>query len=182
MISFLGSRANAIKMLQSRLSLLKSYLKNLPPSYLTDASLPAGDIPSASPNQKISHPTLRSLLALTSRIPHLQPADTAAFARDQSAERSDVAIVSLLGSLGRSVAEAKELGRTFGTVELGKSQGKKADRFPALAGGMPPGMGMAMPPGMGMDLDDAAQGYEGDYAPPGLDVGDRGGRFDGMVL
>ena len=193
-MSFLSSRANAIKMLQSRLSLLRTYLTSLPACYLTDASLPSGSLPNldisttnttttdrAQP-PKISHQTLRSLLALTSCLPHLQPSDSTSFARDQAAERSDVAIVSLLGSLGRSVSEAKELGRTFGTVENMKSQGKRnAERFPSPAGGMPPGMNIGM--GMGMDIDGRNMDYDEDFERPGLGMGDGNiGWDDGMLL
>jgi COP9 signalosome complex subunit 6 len=128
-ISFLNSRANAIKILQSRISLLKSYLHQLPPSYLTDASIPVHPNASAqSQGAEISHPVLRSILALTSRLPHVLPADTDAFLKAQAAERSDVAIVSMLGTLGRSVSEAKNLGRTFNTVENSRSVGKKIGR------------------------------------------------------
>lgn len=161
-VSFLASRANAIKMLQSRISHLKSYLHAIPPSYLTDPSLPTGAFPqsnsSSVPTVQASQPTLRALLALTSRLPHLFPTDSATFACDQAAERSDVAIVSLLGSLGRSVSEAKELGRTFNIVDGGRSAGKKADRWGgAAAAGIPHAGGVAM------DIDDSSL-QDGDFA------------------
>lgn len=108
-------------MLQSRISQIKTYLSQLPPSYLTDASIP---ISSSTDDNSTSHQILRSILALTSRLPHLLPADIDTFLQEQSAERADAAIVSLLGTLGRSVLDAKDLGRTYVIAECGKNMGR----------------------------------------------------------
>ena len=172
-IAFLSSRANAIKMLLSRLSTIKSYLNSTPPSYLTDASLPSGAPAQSTATTPISHPQLRSIQALASRLPHLSPADTEAFEADLAAERTEVAIVSLLGSMGRSIAEAKELGRTVAAVEAGKSVSKKgaANRRAAEAGYVDGGiMGNANSRGFGglMDVDELGAGG--------------GGGFDEMIL
>lgn len=43
-------------------------------------------------------------------------------------------LVSLLGSLGRSVKEAREMGRKFGMVE-GASRGKGKSGYMSMAGG-----------------------------------------------
>ena len=112
-------------MLQSRLTQLRSYLHRLPPSYLTDSSIPM-DASEAQSSQ--SHQVLRSILTLTSRLPHLLPADIEAFLQEQSAERADVAVVTLLGSLGRSTIDAKELGRSFAIADSAKSVGRKTNK------------------------------------------------------
>ena len=128
-------------MLHSRISLLKSYLEHLPPSYLTDAttsnSPPAAQ---ASDPVPVSHPLLRSIQALAARLPLLVPADTAAdgdradrglFAHAQAAERSDVALVGLLAELGQSAQRARELGQRFGTVESQRRDRSKGQHGPA---------------------------------------------------
>jgi COP9 signalosome complex subunit 6 len=105
-------------MLHSRISLLRSYLTSLPASYLTtgDVATPAATPPAGAPVH-ISHPLLRSILALTARLPLLIPADEAAFAAESAAEKSDVALVELLGGIGKSLKEVKDLGSRFSVVE-----------------------------------------------------------------
>ena len=97
---------------------------------------------------------MRSILALTSRLPHLLPPDSEAFTREQAAERSDVEIVSMLGTLGASIAEAKDLGRTFSVLENARTAGKKT-----------------------------RSGYEGidDYSENAMVVEGRGGDWDSMM-
>lgn len=126
-------------MLHSRIRLLKDYLTSLPPSYLTspppantttiipnnddentNESTPQPASPPTSQSQ-LSHPLLRSILALLSRLPLL----FAPSAQDTLAEKSDVELVSLLGALGRSAKEVREVGRKFGVVEAARAVGRK---------------------------------------------------------
>lgn len=144
-------------MLQSRITLLKTYLSRLPPSYLTTASPPSPS-PSPPPSEEhtsISHPLLRSILALTARLPLLTPADASSFGQESQAEKSDVSLVALLGSLGRSIKDAKGLGATFGAMESMKSGGRKG-----AFGSMGMGMGMGFSGGgeesMGIEEDGSA--------------------------
>ncbi|MCJ1416461.1 hypothetical protein MMC32_002799 [Xylographa parallela] len=160
-IASLTTRVNATRMLQSRIALLKSYLERLPPSYLTTASPPTSDLATqTTPPQdqtEISHPILRSLLALTARLPLLTPADHASFVKESQAEKSDVSLVALLGSLGRSIQDAKGLGTKFSVVEGAKLGGRKGG-FGSMGMGMGIGMGGAMgmggigEEGMGLDM------------------------------
>ena len=139
-------------MLQSRISQIKTYLSALPPSYLTDPSIP---ISSSSENTiSTSHQPLRSILALTSRLPHLLPADIDTFLQEQSAERADAAIVSLLGTLGRSVLDAKDLGRTYVVSESGKNGVRAKGKGQGGVSDQALGMGMDYSMGRGMGLDD----------------------------
>ncbi|MCJ1401993.1 hypothetical protein MMC11_005212 [Xylographa trunciseda] len=131
LIASLTTRANATRMLQSRISLLKSYLERLPPSYLTTTSPLSSEPNNPTPSQdhsEVSHPILRSLLALTARLPLLTPADHDSFVKESQAEKSDVSLVALLGSLGRSIQDAKGLGTKFGVVEGAKLGGRKGAR------------------------------------------------------
>ena len=105
-------------MLHARIQLLKTYLQNLPPSYLTTPNPP--DPESTTPSQghtEINHPILRSIQALVNRLPLLTPADQGSFEHEQLAEKNDVSLVLLLGSLSSNVKDARELGRKFGIVD-----------------------------------------------------------------
>ena len=120
-------------MLHARISLLKSYLNSLPISYLTtpppastseNAEAPHSDTSTSTP--EINHPLLRSILALLSRLPLLlPPANFTSFKQETLAEKADVELASLLGTMGRSSREIREMGRKFGIVDGIRNQGKK---------------------------------------------------------
>ena len=121
-------------MLQGRIALLKKYLQSLPPSYLTSAEMPVEKTTPTDGQVAASHPILRSILAMTARLPLLVPADAEAFEREQQAEHSDVALVELLGGMGKSMQDARELGHKFGNVEMHKKDGRKTVTPGAAAG------------------------------------------------
>lgn len=139
MIASLTARANAVRMLHTRISLLKTYLNSLSPSYLTSTATStdsSGPPQQQQPQrgkeeeeeQEPNHPLLRSISALLSRLPLLSPptpAALASFTSETLAEKSDVELVSLLGTLGQSVKDARELGRKFGIVENARSAARK---------------------------------------------------------
>ena len=122
-------------MLHARISLLKSYLNSLPQSYLTTPAVSSesedgteaqhADTSTSAPT--INHYLLRSILALLSRLPLLlPPANLSSFKQETLAEKSDVELASLLGSMGRSVKEAREMGRKFEVVDKARNLGKKS--------------------------------------------------------
>lgn len=131
-------------MLHDRLSLLKSYLSSLPPTYLTAASLPADS------NLNLNHPLLRSISSLLSRLPLLAPptaptttpptpSSTAAptptsLATASAQEQADVHLVSLLSSLTRSIAEAKELGAKYSVVTKAREEKTPLSRLEGYGG------------------------------------------------
>ena len=115
---------NAIRMLSRRISLLRAYLDTLPPSYLSDPSLPLNPTIDAQHPLPLNHSILRSISAMLARINILAPPDADAFTLESQQEASDVQLVNLLSSITNSVSAAKELGRKSGIVEHGKSQGK----------------------------------------------------------
>lgn len=119
LITSLSAKANAIKMLQSRLNLLTAYLQSLPPSYLSDPSISLDPSQAATLNQ----PTLRSISALLARLPLLTPPDTASFTRESEQTASDVELISLLSSLTRTVQDAKELGKKWQLSEPRQGRG-----------------------------------------------------------
>jgi COP9 signalosome complex subunit 6 len=168
-IASLTTRSNAVRMLHSRIQLIKSYLAALPPSYLTTTTT------TTTPTASLSHPHLRSILALASRLRLLIPADTASFTAESLAEQSDVALVSLLGSLSRSLQEIRELGSKFAVVE-GQ---KRVQEGRGRAGGGGGGGGGIAPygsvglPGMGMVMEGLRSGglVPSDFGYPGVGEG-----------
>ncbi|KAA8617529.1 hypothetical protein A1F94_012399 [Pyrenophora tritici-repentis] len=117
---------NAIRMLSRRISLLRLYLKSLPPSYLSDPSLPVkvNSSPEESNTLPLDHTILRSISAMIARINILAPPDLAAFTLESQQEASDVQLVNLLSSITNSVSIAKDFGRKSAIIEQAKNQGK----------------------------------------------------------
>ncbi|KAF2834396.1 hypothetical protein M501DRAFT_922243, partial [Patellaria atrata CBS 101060] len=125
-LASITAKSNAIRMLQTRIHLLQSYLSSLPPSYLTDPSLPftsstSTENPATSTSSSpIDHPLLRALLSLTRRLPLLVPPNTETFANETRAQKSDTALVSLLEAVTTSAADAREFGRKHAIIEIAK--------------------------------------------------------------
>ncbi|KAJ6273025.1 sorbitol dehydrogenase [Bipolaris maydis] len=123
-LSTLIAKMNAIRMLGRRIALLRAYLNSLPPSYLSDASLPINPTLDEQQSLPLNHSILRSISAMLARINILAPPDAAAFTLESQQEASDVQLVNLLASITNSVSAAKEFGRKSSIVEHGKNQGK----------------------------------------------------------
>jgi len=117
---------NAVRMLGRRVALLRAYLDALPPSYLSDPSIPqtAAAAADAQGPLPLDHTILRSISATLARLNILAPPDSEAFTLESQQEASDVQLVNLLASITNSVSSAKELGRKSHIVENAKSQGK----------------------------------------------------------
>ncbi|KAH1354366.1 hypothetical protein KXV70_002574 [Aspergillus fumigatus] len=103
LIASLNTRLNAIRTLESRISLIKSYLASVSHS--------SEDQPTGTINPPLSHPILRNINALLSHLSLLTPEPGSAFAAESLAQRNDVLLVSLLGQLGDSIKGMRELGR-----------------------------------------------------------------------
>ncbi|KAF3280675.1 hypothetical protein TWF132_011497 [Orbilia oligospora] len=132
LLSTLTAKANAVRMLHSRLTLLLAYLRSIE----SNSSTPSPQQP------KISHPLLRSLLSLTNRLPLLEPPATAesSLSSESLAELSDVHLVALLGAVTSSIEISKEVGRKFGAVEA--SRGGRERGGPGAGGSGGQGGGM----------------------------------------
>jgi COP9 signalosome complex subunit 6 len=98
--------------LKSRLDLLSSYLKSLPTSYLTDAS-----IPREQANPPLNHEILRSISALSTQLHILSPADLSGFAKEVKETKTDVELIKLLSTLTRNVSDVKQLGKRWHLIE-----------------------------------------------------------------
>lgn len=118
LISSLTAKANAIKMLNQRINLIRSYLASLPESYLTDASS------TTLPTENTNHALLRNINALMSRLPLLAPpsatsaeSPVSSLDRAASREQQDVHLTSLLATLTRSVSETQSMASKFHAVQ-----------------------------------------------------------------
>ncbi|KAF2112582.1 hypothetical protein BDV96DRAFT_579937 [Lophiotrema nucula] len=134
-LSTLTAKQNAIRMLSRRIVLLRAYLASLPPSYLSDPSLPLAPSPDAQHPLPLHHSILRSISATLSRINILAPPDTAAFTLESQQEASDVQLIALLSSISNSVSAAKDLGRKSHIVEHARHQGRKGGMGMLMSGG-----------------------------------------------
>jgi COP9 signalosome complex subunit 6 len=124
LIASLTAKSNAIKMLNQRVNLIRSYLTSLPESYLTDASS------TILPAEGTNFPLLRNVNSLMSRLPLLTPpaaapatngttheAPVSSLHQTASCEQQDVHLTSLLAALTRSVSETQTLASRFHSVQ-----------------------------------------------------------------
>ncbi|KAI1503952.1 COP9 signalosome complex subunit 6 [Biscogniauxia marginata] len=124
MIAALTAKANSIKMLQSRINLLATYLERLPPSYLSTGPMttPNTDGQHTTP----SHTILRSIQALVNRLSLVVPSAADAYEQEMLSEANDVHMMELLNNVMQSVTEARGIGKKFSVVESAKNHNRKA--------------------------------------------------------
>jgi COP9 signalosome complex subunit 6 len=160
LISSLNAKVNAIKMLDERLNLLRSYLESLPKSYLTSSdrltSSEAQNAESDAPQTTttINHPLLRSMNALLSRLPLLAPPPpsandssedttptTTALAHASLQQTQDVQLTALLTQLTSSVADVQALAEKFNTVQRERTNRERASQRGGGLGRLGPDIG-----------------------------------------
>ncbi|KFY80450.1 hypothetical protein V499_00688 [Pseudogymnoascus sp. VKM F-103] len=134
LITALTAKANAVRMLQSRIKIIQKYLELQPPTDATGQPSAPAQTSHLEPSPEI----LRSIAALISRLPLVVPSsskdtetDTSKFDHDLLASRNDVNLVSLLDTLTQSIQGTRELGRKFGVVDAARNRTKfqeKVDR------------------------------------------------------
>lgn len=135
LIASLTAKSNAIKMLNQRVNLIRSYLTSLPESYLTDANS------TTLPADGTNYPLLRNVNSLMSRLPLLTPStaapatngthEAAASSLHQTAsrEQQDVHLTSLLAALTRSVSETQTLASRFHSVQRERTMKDRSSTF-----------------------------------------------------
>ena len=104
LVAALTAKANAIKMLHSRIRLLITYLEGL-----EEKTTP-------------SFPILRQIQALVSRLDLVIPSDAEAFKKEVQQETNDVHLIELLNGVMQSVTQAREVGRKVHIVETKAAQ------------------------------------------------------------
>ncbi|KAI0485294.1 COP9 signalosome complex subunit 6 [Xylariaceae sp. FL0804] len=133
LVAALTGKMNSIKMLQSRINLMATYLERLPPSYLSGSDDAAAPVSTAESPTTPSHPVLRSIQALVNRLPLVLPANTEAYEQEMLSEANDVHLMELLNDVMQSVAEARGIGKKYAIVEGGKAHNRKNVESPAAS-------------------------------------------------
>lgn len=164
-IALLTAKSNAIRMLQQRISLLRSYLQSLPSCYLTQ---PASSSDPSAPHTipadlNLDHQILRQTSALLARLPLLSATSTPTPSADPSSastsqppsqnplhmpttttqetypsqsqrQSTDIALTSLLSTLGTTLSVTQRMGRKFAVFESARSS-KESERILGGGGG-----------------------------------------------
>ncbi|RVX69348.1 hypothetical protein B0A52_06943 [Exophiala mesophila] len=178
-IANITTRLNSVKMLQSRIALLRQFIQSLPPSYLSDQTCLASPDPAHLPH-------LRSIQALLTRLSLLTPSDdstssttVSALATAAQSQSNDVSLSHLLNLLSQDVQALSELGRTFHTVYQSQNS-KAAKNLRDSAGG--PGAGGTVGPAGGSSRGGNANGRGGSSGTGGFGgLEDSDGSFGGLA-
>ncbi|KAJ5775335.1 uncharacterized protein N7511_000346 [Penicillium nucicola] len=112
LISSLTTRLNAVRTLETRIALIKSYI-----STLSESDFASDKSKDSTSTTNLSHPILRHINSLLSNLSLLTPADESTFAAEVLSQSNDVLLVSLLGQLGENVKALRELGRKTATIQ-----------------------------------------------------------------
>ncbi|KAJ5345259.1 hypothetical protein N7452_003263 [Penicillium brevicompactum] len=118
LVANLTTRLNAVRTLESRISLIKSYL-----SSLAHSGLGLQDSEDDKPT-KLSHPIVRDVNSLLSHLSILSPAEQSSFTTEVISQSNDVQLISLLGQLGESVKSMRELGRQTAIIQASSKAAK----------------------------------------------------------
>jgi len=133
-ISALQTKANAIKMMHQRISLLIAYLENLHPDFLngtSDGTAPTGNHLPASQN------ILRQIQALVTNIELATPTQEDELEKEMLQETNDVKLIGMIKDMFTTVSELRDVGKRFGVVESNKGQKTRSGNrdFPEYGGG-----------------------------------------------
>ncbi|KAL4807762.1 signalosome subunit 6 [Aspergillus unguis] len=101
-VASLNTRLNAIRTLESRISLIKSYVASISPS---------GEEGQGQPQTQPDHTILRDINSLLSNLSLLTPHKQSAFSAEALAQNNDVSLVALLGQLSESISGMREVGK-----------------------------------------------------------------------
>lgn len=140
MIANLTTRLNAVKTLESRIRLIKAYLSSLPPSFLAGSTSTTTTNPPESTTTTtppLSYPILRNISSLIAHLSLLAPQHQDAFSVESLAQSNDVALVSLLGTLGKNAQGMCELGKKAAIVETARQNLASRKTQLALQGRLP---------------------------------------------
>lgn len=113
-IAAIQTKANAIKMLKSRIDLVISYLQKE-----TEGGDPE-DHPEPSPT------LLRLIQALVHRLSLVEPADAEEFKTELIREENDTETIMLLNELMSRAKETRDVGKKFSAIESGKAAQKQS--------------------------------------------------------
>jgi COP9 signalosome complex subunit 6 len=124
-ISTVTAKANAIKMLQSRIQLLVAYLERLPPSFINGEAAESCGMDTDGVHTTPSLTVLRQIKALIGRLDLVIPSDDESFEKERATETNDVNVINMLGTLMQSVGQARDVGKKFNVVESSRASQKR---------------------------------------------------------
>lgn len=127
MIAAIQTKANAIKMLKSRIDLIIKYLQKLPPPYM--AEVEASAIVDGEGHTEPSQSILRLIQALVHRLSLVEPADAEEFKTELMREENDVQVINMLNELMSHVNATRDVGKKFSAIESGKAAQKQYAGF-----------------------------------------------------
>ncbi|UKZ47074.1 hypothetical protein TrVGV298_001288 [Trichoderma virens] len=125
MLAALTAKANAIKMLHSRIQLIITYLERLPSSYINGGDQDGESMDTDTTNTTPSLNILRQIQALVSRLDLVIPSDREAFEKEVQSESNNVNLLGLLNSIMQGVNQAKDVGRKFHAIESSKGAARR---------------------------------------------------------
>ncbi|OAA62355.1 Mov34/MPN/PAD-1 [Cordyceps fumosorosea ARSEF 2679] len=129
-LAALTAKANAVKMLQSRIQLLTAYLDSLPDSFgnieTEDESSMDTDASTVTPSLTV----LREIKALTGRLGLVIPSDEEAFREEMASEENNVNTINLLSTLMQAIGEVRDVGKKFAIVQTGKNAHQRGREYP----------------------------------------------------
>ncbi|KAH6607732.1 cop9 signalosome subunit 6 [Trichoderma cornu-damae] len=126
MLASLTAKANAIKMLHSRIQLITTYLERLPPSYTNGDGREAESMDTDSNNTTPSLSVLRQIQALVNRLDLVIPSNREAFEKEVESETNNVNLLGLLNSVMQGVDQAREVGKKLYAIETSKNAPRRA--------------------------------------------------------
>ncbi|KAG6020365.1 hypothetical protein E4U40_006174 [Claviceps sp. LM458 group G5] len=134
MIAALTTKANAVKMLHSRIRLLTTYLQHLPPSYINGQTMSSTIGTIGADQTTPSHCILRQILALVNRLDLIVPTHKQEFEAELEREANNVSLTNLMSALVQSLNDARQVGKKLGAIEAAKaamrSDALKSDTIP----------------------------------------------------
>ena len=141
MLASLTTKANAIKMLQSRINVLATYLERLPPSF-TSSDGSAMDTDTGNQHTAPSNTVLRQIQALVNRLDLVIPSDKESFEAELLQEANNVNLVSLLSSMMQGTQRAREVNQKSSIIEGARHHNQRMNSRDPSTGmpGLPIGM------------------------------------------
>jgi COP9 signalosome complex subunit 6 len=136
MIASLTTRANAIKMLHSRIQLIARYLERLPPSFVNGGQA-SGDSESMDVETDCTAPSLtllRQIQALIGRLGLVIPSDSAAYEMELLNETNNVNVLGMLNDLLQSSQKTRDVSRKFNVIESSKAMGRRGAEYASNPG------------------------------------------------
>ena len=132
-ISALQAKANAIKMMKSRLDLIITYLEKLPPGSVTGSGAAAA---AAGTHQGVtlSNNILRQIRALVTNVELVTLSHQDTLQAEILQESNDVALIGLVKDLMTSINEVRDVGKKFFVAELNKTQRSRMGHFDGKGG------------------------------------------------